>query len=85
MGEERIVLKHHAHSATFGWHASVGADDLAAVDVHRSPFRVFEAGNDPQRRRLATAGRTDQRQQASVPHIEAEVVEGHSVTEVLVQ
>ena len=40
-------------------------------------------GDDAQQRRLARAGRTEQRQQRAVRHLEADVVEGDEVAEAL--
>jgi hypothetical protein len=66
--EQGIVLEHHAHFALVRRQVA----DITAVDQHVPGGRVDESGNNPERRRLAAAGGTQQRQELAIVHRQVE-------------
>ena len=74
VGEQAVGLEHHPHVALVRRHVG----DVAVVDEHSARVRAVESAEDPQRRRLAAAGRTEQRDQLAVLDLEVEARErGH--------
>ena len=53
---EGVGLEHHGNAAL----GRLGAGDVLAVDPHLAGGGRFEAGDDPEQRRLAASRRTDQ-------------------------
>ncbi len=76
-GEERVVLEDHAHAALL---ARQPRGDLA-VDDDVAAARVDEAGERPQRRRLAAAGRPEEREELALVDLEVEPRDRHLVAE----
>ena len=76
---ERVVLEHHRHVAVFRRHVV----DHLAVDPDLAAGDVLEAGDHPQRRRLAAAGRADQHDELLVGDVEIDAAHGDCVVEVL--
>ena len=72
MGEERIVLEHHADVAPLG--RQLGDAMLAEVDLAR--IGELEASDGPEGRGLPAPGGTEQRHQLAVADIEVQVVDG---------
>ena len=70
MGEEGEVLRDHADAALFGRSPDSGSDRCLAVDLDQTPVGALEAGEDAQRRGLAAAAGTEQRQNFTVPDLE---------------
>src|SRR6266496_486220 len=69
MREQRIVLEHEADVATVGGQAG----DVFAVEANAPGVGLLEAGDHPQRRRFAAAGRSEQRQELAGMHVDAHV------------
>ena len=57
--------------------------DVGAVDQDLALGRLLEAGDHPQRRRLAAAARAEQREELALADREAELVDGGEVAEAL--
>jgi hypothetical protein len=57
VGEEGVVLEHHAEAALVGRHGVDGG----AVNPNRAAVGPLEAGDDPQQGCLAAAGGAEQR------------------------
>ena len=75
---ERVVLEHHRHVAVFRRHVV----DHLAVDPDLAAGDVLEAGDHPQRRRFAAAGRADQNHELLVRDIEIDAAYRDCVVEV---
>ncbi len=60
--KEREILEHQANAAFFRRKEGAGACDLAVVDQHASGGLGLDAGRNPQKRRLARSGGTEQAQ-----------------------
>src|SRR5690606_3031454 len=58
---------------------------LLAVELDAAAVALDEAGDHPQRRRLARARRPEQRDELSRPHVERDVLDGDGVAVALVQ
>ena len=58
MGEQRVVLEHHAAAPPRGWQRR----DVLAADHDAPGIRRLEAGDEAQDRGLPAAGRAEQRQ-----------------------
>ena len=72
---ERVVLEHHrdvARARTERRHRAIVEEDLALA--HR-----LDAGNHLQRRRLATAGRSEQRQHLALRADEVQIADGRNI------
>ena len=65
---QRVVLEHHRDVALLG--REVG--DVAVADEQPTAVDALEAGEHPQRRRLAAAGRADQDEELAVVDDEVE-------------
>ena len=66
MGVQRVVLEHHGDVAVLGR----GRRDVAVAKVDRPGGEFLEAGQHPQRRRLAAAGRADQHHELAVGDVQ---------------
>ncbi len=62
--KQRIALEHHADGASMRWNMEPfpAGKPRFAIDPHSAVVRSVGAGDRPQDRRLAAAGRADQRQ-----------------------
>lgn len=60
VGEERVLLEHHAETALFRRHREARTAEHLAVDQDASGAHALEAGNAPERRGLAAAARAEQ-------------------------
>ena len=76
---ERVVLEDHGDVATARRHV---VDDVVA-DPDVPSGEPLEAGQQPQRGRLAGAGGADEHHELAVGNLERELVQGDDVTEVL--
>ncbi|MNL46428.1 hypothetical protein D3C87_1691370 [compost metagenome] len=79
MAEQGIVLEHEADVALL--HGLLRGIVVAEED--RAVGRAFEAGNQPQKRRLARAGRAQERDQLARADVERDVVERRKAAEFL--
>ena len=77
--KQRVMLKHKADVAVAG--RAVVTSSSSYSRLPRSA--ASNPGDDSQQGRLAGARRTEQRQQGTGRHNEADVVEGHEVAEFL--
>ena len=68
VGEQGVALEHHRHVALRG--RTVG--HVGAVDQHPAGADPLEAGRQPQRGRLARAGRTEHADRLAVADVEVE-------------
>ncbi len=68
---ERVALEHHGDVAIAG----LEARDVAAVDRDRAAVGLLEAGDDPQRRRLARARGAQQREELARLDVEVQALE----------
>ena len=76
---ERVVLEHHRHVAVL----RRDVVDHLAVDRDLAAGDVLEAGDHPQRRRLAAAGRADQHHELLVGDVEIDAAHRLGVVEPL--
>ena len=58
-------------------------DDVPLAEEDASLVGLLEAADHAQRRRLAAAGRAEQREEPAVLHFEREIVHGHDTVETL--
>jgi hypothetical protein len=72
MGKQRIGLEHHRRAA-LGWR-KIGDDDIAQPDIARRNALV--AGNHPERRGLAAAGRAKEAAIAAGGYFQADGMDG---------
>src|SRR5207248_5572382 len=79
MREERIRLEDGVDVALVG---RLAGDGLLA-EVDRAGVRLLEASDHPQRRRLATAGGAEEREEAAALDLQRDVVDGGDVVELL--
>ena len=63
MGEQRIVLKDHAHPPTLRRQEAAGAGHLPPIDPDPTTLGLLEAGDQAQQGGLAAAGGAQQAQQ----------------------
>src|SRR5215510_7340353 len=78
MRPDRVALENHAHAAVIGWHrnaAGAGEDDLCSR-LDFTAVRIFEAGDGPERRRLATAAWSKQGEQFARRDFEGDIIHG---------
>ena len=68
-----VALEHHGDVPVPG----LEVVDRAAVDPDRPPGHLLQAGDHPQRRRLAAARRPDQHQQLAVADLQLQGLHGH--------
>ena len=69
---ERVVLEHHRDVALARLHVG----DVGVADRDRAVGDLLEAGDHPQQRRLAAAGRADQHHELAVRDLERDLVDG---------
>ena len=77
--EQRVLLEDGVHVAPVGR----DADRVLSADQHLADVGLLGAGDQLQRRRLAAAGRAEQRQELAVPDAQRDVVDGGEVAEPL--
>jgi hypothetical protein len=77
--EERVLLEDRIDLAPVGRHA----DDRDALDRDRALGRLLEAGDHPQRRRLAAPRRAQQREELAVVNVEVQPVDGDQIVKAL--
>jgi hypothetical protein len=77
--EQRIVLEHGVDVAV----VRCGVRDVGAPQEDAPLVRHFEAGDHPQRRRLAAAARAEHGEELSVPDIEVRLPDRDDVSEAL--
>ena len=68
---ERVLLQHQRHVAL----GRTPVADVGAVDEDLSVGRLFEPGDQAQRRRLAGAGLAEQHEELAVADVEVEVAQ----------
>ena len=74
---ERILLEHEGDVAG----SRRQARGVAAGDVDRALLRLFQAGDQPQRRRLAGAGRPEQHHELAIGDTQVEVADRCDIAE----
>ena len=79
MLERGVVLEHEPDVAPLRGHAG----DLAPVDAHLAGIGLFESADDAQQRRLAAAGRAEQRGQLTARDVQVDTFERDEVAEPL--
>src|SRR5262249_12525226 len=79
--EERIGLEHHPHVALVG----SDAGDVLALDEDPARVRPVEAGDEAQRRRLAAARRSEQRQELALAELDVDALERLEAAELTVK
>jgi hypothetical protein len=77
--EERVRLEHHVGRPLVGRDAG----HVLAVDEHPSRGRRLEAREHAEKCRLATAGAAEQAEELAAVDVEADVVDGVEVAELL--
>jgi len=73
--EQGVVLEDRVDVAPVGR----APRDVDAVELHGSGVGLLEAGDQPQRRGLARAGRAEQGEELAAAHLEVEPVHGGDV------
>ena len=81
VGEERVVLEDHADPAALGRERSARAPRPPRRRSRRAGVGLLEAGDQPQRRRLAAAAGAEQGADRALGDVEVETVDGDDVTE----
>ena len=79
MREERVALEDGVHVAL----VRRQPDDVTVAELDRALVRLLEAADHPQRRRLAAAGRPEQREEGAGRDLERDAVDGDDVVEAL--
>ena len=79
--EERVVLEDHPDPPALGGDRAAGPLDLLAADLDRARVGALEAGDQPQRRRLAAAAGAEQGADRPLGDVEVEAVDGDDVAE----
>ena len=84
MGEKRVVLKHHAHTAALSGHRELGAGHFLAVKADAAPDWALETGDQPQKCCLAATGGSQQSHefsalQSEIDFLESPVSEGRVI------
>ena len=77
VGEQRVVLEHHANIASIRRHAArrtAANADIAAIDL-------FIARDESQHCRLTAAARAEQRDELPLPGLQRKAVDGHHLPE----
>ncbi len=77
--ERGVVLEDEADAAILG----LALRHVLALEAHRSGVRLLESGHDPQQRRLAAAGRAEERRQRAGLDLQRDVVECDELPEPL--
>ena len=77
--EQRVALKHHVERPPFGGHAG----DVFAIKQHPARRWLLKPGKDAEQRRLATARRSKQRDELTLPNSEADRLECDLFVELL--
>src|SRR5258706_15701435 len=72
MREQRILLEHHIDRPAISW----DAHDRLAGDLDTAGAGLFEAGDQPQRRGLAAAGRAEKGMEGSALDGKGYVIDG---------
>ena len=75
--EQAVGLEDHAHVALVGRLA----EHVLTVHEHLARVGPLEAGDDPQRRRLAAAARSEQGDELAGVNLEVEIVERDDIAE----
>ena len=83
--EERALLGDEADPPALGGDVGGRSGELAAAEAHRARVGPLEAGDHPQQRRLAAAGRPEDRGQAARRDLEIEPAQNLGVAEGLRQ
>ncbi len=81
MREQRVVLEDGVDVAVVRRELA----DIVALQQHRAGGWRLEAGDHSQHRRLAAAGRPEQREELTLDDLQVDVVDGDHVAEVLAQ
>ena len=79
VGEERVALEHGVGRPLVGGQPR----DVVAVDQDLALVRLLEAGDHPQRRRLAAARRPEHREELALGDVEVDAPNGGEVAEAL--
>ena len=79
MREERVALEDGVHVPL----VRRQADDVLATEQDRALVGLLEAADHPQRRRLAAAGRAEQREERAGRDLDGDAVHGDRVVEAL--
>ena len=77
MREQRQRLEHHAEVALM----RRDLRDVLAVDQDAAGGRLLKAGNHPQQRGLAAAGRPEQADERAVGHGEIDMIDRRDIAE----
>ena len=76
VGEQGVVLKHHAHAAALGGQPALGPRHLLAADPHHPTVGTLKAGDQPQQGGFAATGRAQQAHQFPGAQLEVDVPQG---------
>ncbi len=81
MRKQRVALKHHIDRPPIRRHLR----EIDAVEQDAAGIRLFEAGDQPQQRGLAAAGRSEQRKELALVDVERKLIDGGEAAEALAQ
>ena len=79
MWKQRVVLKDHSKTASFGREVS----DVLIIELNGAGVREFKASNHSQRRSLTTTRRSQQTKELALVDVERDVINGASRAEAL--
>ena len=79
VGEEGVVLEHHAHPPPLRRQQAVGAGHLLGIDPDSAPLRLLEAGDQPQQGGFATTGGAQQAEQLTAAQLQIHPPQGPGV------
>jgi len=75
MGPQGVALEDQRHLAPLGRHDALRRGDLAIARPDLAPVRDEKSGQNLQRRRLAAAGRSEQREKVAIADREGDAAE----------
>ena len=76
VGEQGVVLEHHAHAPAFWFQPAAFAGHQASVDQHRAPLGPLKAGDQAQQGGFAAAGGAEEPHQLALVQGQIDSLQG---------
>ena len=76
MRPKRIILEHNADLTLLWWHTAVNMRNTRIANMDFAAINLFKAGNHPQKRGLAAAGRSEDSNEFTILHIQRNLRQG---------